>query len=308
MQRGQLDGHGSLDRAGGDRAGSDCRLQPQQTHMRASRKLSRSALRSASALLPNPLMNKAGRSTSGLHTQLINGIIGAGSRQGEGEARSKNQRQHKVVTCQLVPMSSRDAAFHADQLSASRSRSGSAAHRTPLWQPMLMAVVSSAKLCRTTWRCQLNSTHYWIHSGYNGELAATMRQSSAADDNWNPTIGTTAWLTVAVLVTATQATPAHSVWLCLCNLPQARATSHCDSTNCNVFSKEVSSHNSFAQVYAGVQAQPQVLIRVCVDPESQQVTFTSEYISLGKQLPLATHVEFRLWSQRLQHTAQRLWL
>lgn len=52
---------------------------------------------------------------------------------------------------------------------------------------------------------------------------------------------------------------------------------------------------------AGVQAQPQVLIRVCVEPKSQQVTFTSEYVSLGKQMPLATHVERRPNGSSMQH-------
>ncbi len=61
MQRGQLDGHGlQLRRAGGDRAGSNCTLQPQQTHMQASRRLFRSALCRAAALLAKPRVGQSG--------------------------------------------------------------------------------------------------------------------------------------------------------------------------------------------------------------------------------------------------------
>ena len=41
--------------------------------------------------------------------------------------------------------------------------------------------------------------------------------------------------------------------------------------------------------YTGVQAQPQILIRVSVEPKSQQVTFTSEDASVGTfQCPFAS--------------------
>ena len=84
-----------------------------------------------------------------------------------------------------------------------------------------------------------------------------------------------------------RATPAHSVSLCRCNLPQARATPHFMVDNATA-----PAHDRLVEwicsllCFAGVQAQPQVLIRVCVEPESHQVTFTSEYVSLGSQLPL----------------------
>ena len=90
------------------------------------------------------------------HTQLINKIISVGAR--PGESKSTNQRQRKVGMCQLLPVDTRtsDTALcsrSADKSSCCCRRSGSAAHRMPLWQLLLMAVVSRAKPCRTIWHC-----------------------------------------------------------------------------------------------------------------------------------------------------------